>query len=101
MLRKPDSIPAGDITIQDPVMEPYFITKSLTGGYAVYERVVKGDKNTPYLNTVCYPSTFNHALKVVARELLKTGKTEYHTVKEYLKEWDSIQEKMHTITGVD
>ena len=43
MLRNPNSIPAGDILIQDPVMEPFFITKSQSGGYTVYERVEKGE----------------------------------------------------------
>ena len=28
MLRNPDTIPAGDTIIQDPAMEPFFITKS-------------------------------------------------------------------------
>ena len=28
MLRRPDSIPATDTVIQDPAMEPFFITKS-------------------------------------------------------------------------
>ena len=46
MLRKPDSIPAGDTLIEDPVMEPFFISKSSSGGYTLYERVVKGDNNT-------------------------------------------------------
>mgnify|MGYP000391906371 CR=1 FL=1 len=49
MLRKPDSIPAGDTLIEDPVMEPFFITRSQTGGYTVYERVVKGENNTEYI----------------------------------------------------
>lgn len=101
MLRKPDSIPAGDVIIEDPVMEPYFITKSLTGGYTIYRKVNKGENNTPYLDTICYPSTFNYALKVVARELLNTGKTHYTTVKEYLNQWDTIQKKMETLTNID
>ena len=42
MLRNPDSVPSSDTVIQDPVMEPFFITRSQTGGYTVYERVVKG-----------------------------------------------------------
>ena len=35
MLRNPDSIPASDTLIADPVMEPFFITRSQTGGYTV------------------------------------------------------------------
>ena len=101
MLRKPDSIPAGDTVIEDPVMEPFFIAKSSSGGYTVYERVIKGEKKTPYIRTVCYPSTFNSALKVVSRELLNTGSNHFTTVKAYIKEWKDIQEKMSTLTNID
>ena len=91
MLRRPDSIPVGDTVIEDPVMEPFFIAKSSTGGYTVYERVIKGEKKTPYIKTVCYPATFNSALKVVSRELLNTGSNHFTTVKAYIKEWKDIQ----------
>ena len=40
MLRNPNSIPATDTIIADPVMEPFFITRSPNNGYTVYERVV-------------------------------------------------------------
>ena len=63
MLRRPDSIPATDTVIEDPAMEPFFITNSASGGYTVYERVIKGDNNTPYIKTVCYPGNFSYALK--------------------------------------
>ena len=66
MLRKPDSIPANDTIVQDPSMEPFFISKSSTGGYTVYERVIKGENNTEYIKTVCYPANFSYALKKVA-----------------------------------
>ena len=36
MLRKPDSIPSNETIIEDPVMDPFFITRSQTGGYTVY-----------------------------------------------------------------
>jgi len=101
MLRKPESIPAGDTIIEDPAMEPFFITKSQSAGYTVYKRVNRGDNNTPYLDTICYPSTFNYALKVVARELLHTGKTHYSTVKEYVNQWEEIQKKMVTLTDIE
>jgi len=101
MLRKPNSIPAGDTIVEDPVMEPFFISKSSSGGYTVYERVTKGDKNTKYIKTICYPSTFNSALKVVCKELLNTGNNHYTSVKLYMKEWKDIQEKMSNIANVD
>jgi len=70
MLRNPNSIPSGDTIIQDPVMEPFFITRSQTGGYTVYERVTKGENNTEYIKTICYPGNFNHALKSVQEKNL-------------------------------
>ena len=59
MLRNPNSIPDGDTIIQDPVMEPFFIAKSQSGGYTVYERVIKGENKTEYIKTVCYPSNLD------------------------------------------
>ena len=101
MLRKPDSIPAGDTLIEDPVMEPFFICKASSGGYTLYERVVKGEKNTEYIKTICYPSTFNSALKATARELLNSKKVHYKTIKSYIKEWKDIQEKLSLLTSID
>lgn len=101
MLRKPDSIPAGDTLIEDPVMEPFFICKSSSGGYTLYERVVKGENNTEYIKTVCYPSTFNSALKATARELLNSKRVHYKTIKSYIKEWKDIQEKLSLLTAID
>lgn len=101
MLRRPDSIPAGDTVIEDPVMEPFFIAKSSSGGYTVYERVIKGENDTPYIKTICYPATFNHALKVVSRELVNTNKNYYTSIKEYISEWKEIQEKMVSLTDID
>ena len=99
MLRKTDSIPAGDILIEDIKMEPYFITKSQTGGFVVYERVKRGEKGNNYLRTVCYPSTFSSALRVVSREILNTkSKTHYSSVKEYIQAWEQVQKKMESIT---
>ena len=100
MLRRPDSIPAGDTIIEDPVMEPFFITKSTSGGYTVYERVIKGDNDTPYIKTICYPGNFNYALKAVCRELLHTKKTHYTTIKDYINEWKTIQDAMTNLTDI-
>lgn len=100
MLRRPDSIPSGDTLIQDPAMEPFFISKSQSGGYTVYERVIKGDNSTPYIKTICYPSNFNFALKAVCRELLHSKNTNYSSIKEYIKEWETIQDRMTNLTTI-
>lgn len=97
MIRKADSLKPTDKIIQDPVMEPFFITKALGSGYTVYERVQK--KKTQYLKTVGYPSNFNHALKMVARELLDSNETaEYESLQQYISEYKSIQEKLSSLT---
>jgi len=96
MLRKPDSISASDTVITDPALEPFFVSRSQTGGYTLYERVIKGDNNTEYIKTVCYPSNFANALKKAAEELLNTSK-EFSTIKEYVNEYRGIQEKLTSI----
>jgi len=102
MLRNPNTIPEGDTLIEDPIMEPFFIVKATSGGYTVYERVTRGEKDRAYFKTICYPSTFNHALKVVARELLHTsGNKHFKTIQEYIGTWNEIQNKMNTMTTID
>ena len=102
MLRNPSTIPAGDTIIEDPIMEPFFIVKSASSGYTVYEKVIRGENDTAYFKTICYPSTFNHALKVVARELLPTtGGKHFTTIKQYISTWNEIEQKMRTITNID
>lgn len=98
MLRNPNSIPEGDTVIQDPAMEPFFITRSQTGGFTVYERVVKGKNDTNYIKTVCYPSNFNNALHKVAIEKLNSGnKTIYNTLKDYVTRWESIKKELLSV----
>ena len=96
MLRRPDSIPSTDTIISDPVLEPFFISKSSTGGFTVYERVIKGENDTAYIKTIGYPSNFGNALRSVAREILnEEGKT--YTLKEYVKRWESVENSLTSI----
>jgi len=98
MLRNPNSIPSGDTLIQDPVMEPFFIARSQTGGFTVYERVVKGEKNTEYIKTVSYPATFGGALKTVAREILNGDPNKkVYSIKEYVERWETVQNSLTSI----
>ena len=96
MLRNPDSIPSSDTVIQDPVMEPFFITRSQTGGYTVYERVTKGENNTEYIKTLGYPSNFGSAIKMVAREILNEGGKTYD-LKTYVKRWEDVKNSLTSI----
>ena len=99
MLRKPDTIPAGDTVIEDSVLDPYFIVNSTSGGYTVFEKVNRGKDDRAYLRSVCYPSTFNHALKVIAREKLNTGETTYYSsIQEYINKWQSITKTIESAT---
>jgi len=99
MLRNPNSLPSGDTVIADPAMEPYFITRSQNHEYTVFERVIKGENDTPYLRTVCYPSQFRRALKVIMKELLDfKGQTKFDSLDDYLKKWEKINSKLEGLT---
>ena len=101
MLRSPDSISKNDQIIEDPQMEPFFLTKAVTGGFTVFKRVEKGEKNKKYIETICYPSTFNSALKVVAKEQLNySSKKKFNSVREYLDEWKAIKAEMELIANI-
>lgn len=96
MLRNPNSIPSGDTIIQDPVMEPFFVSRSQTGGYTVYERVTKGEKDTEYIKTISYPSNFGNALKTIAKEKLnEQGKT--YDLKSYISRWEDVKNSLTSI----
>ena len=69
MLRNPNSLSKKDTIIEDPAMEPYFMTRSVTHEFTVFERVTKGANNKKYLRVVGYPSTFGRALNMKVREL--------------------------------
>lgn len=99
MLRNPNTIPAGDTVIEDSTLEPYFIVNSTSGGYTVFERVNRGKDDRAYLRSVCYPSTFNHALKVIAKEKLNTSENNHYTsIQEYISKWESITKSIENAT---
>ena len=96
MLRNPNSISDSDTIVQDPVLEPFFITRSSNGGYAVYERVTTGENNTEYIKTLGYPSTFGNAIQMIAREMLnEEGKT--YDLKSYINRWEEIKNSISSI----
>ena len=102
MLRNPNSISPSDTIIEDPIMEPFFITHSSSGGYTVYERVTKGETETKYLKTHGYPSNFNNALKMVSKELLnQSNNRHFSSIKEYIETFERLQQQMRTLTAID
>ena len=96
MLRNPNSVPSTDTVIQDPVMEPFFITRSQTGGYTVYERVIKGENSTEYIKTISYPSNFGNALRTIAKEMLNEGGKTYD-LKSYVERWEEVKNSLTSI----
>ena len=82
-------------------MEPFFVAKSQSGGYTVYERVTKGEKDTEYIKTVSYPSSFNGALKRVANEKLNNGENKVYDLKSYITRWEAINESMSNLTSIE
>lgn len=101
MLRNADTISPSDILIEDPLMEPLFITKSQSGGYTVFERVNRGKDGKPYIRTIGYFSSFNSCLKRVSKELLHyTKKEKYSSIKEYIETYSELENKMSTLTSL-
>lgn len=98
MLRRPDSIPSGDTIISDPILEPFFVSKSSTGGYTVYERVVKGDNNTEYIKTICYPGNFGYALKAIVEEKTNMSNNKnFSSIKDYISAYKNYTQQITSI----
>lgn len=100
MLRGIDSLPSTETIIQDPQMEPYFITKSPKAGYAVYERVIKGDNKKEYIDCIGYFSSFSYCLKRVIREQVHSGPDapkSFSSMEEYLTRWEEITKRMEKL----
>jgi len=95
MLRNPNSLSKRDTIIEDPAMEPYFMTRSATHEFTVFERVTKGANDKKYLRVVGYPSNFGRALNMIVRELQDfQGSKDFKTLKTYFKKWDTITQKI-------
>ena len=95
MLRNPNSLSKKDTIIEDPAMEPYFMTRSVTHEFTVFERVTKWANNKKYLRVVGYPSTFGRALNMIVRELQDfQGDKSFGTLKEYFNKWNKITDRI-------
>ena len=102
MLRSPNSFSKEDIIIEDPLMEPFFITRTPGSGYTVYERINKEKNKKNYIRLISYPSNFKNALRRIAKELLDSGeKRKYETVKQYLYDWNKINQKMEKLVDFE
>lgn len=73
--------------IEDPVLDPYFITYS--GGFTVSKKRLDPKGNLKYRD-LCYPSSFLGCLDRIAKEKLHEDGTAYSTVQEYIEKWKEI-----------
>ena len=83
--------------ITDPVLEPFYIIKD-SYNFTVMEvitpergfgsgDVVKKDK----IQVVGYFTKFQNALNCIAKEKFYKDKSEYHSIKEYMKTWVDLK----------
>lgn len=79
--------------IEDPVLEPYFITNSGGGSFAVSKK--RFDKNgTLRYSDVCFPSTFEGCLNVIAKEMLHEEGRVFESIQNYIDSWKEISDKI-------
>lgn len=103
MLRSPDSLSDKDTIIEDPALEPFFITNTPGNGYTVFERVTtsKNGKSNKYIKIISYPSNFNYALKTIAKHKLNSDQKQYNSLKEYVGKWEEISDNMSKLTSIN
>lgn len=95
MARKPNSL----TLIEDPSMEPYFITKD-ENCYTVNIRIKSNKdhfrsngKSKSYTKSLTFHPQFERALEWISKEKLHTKK-HYTTLSSFLDEFKSIQNKI-------
>ena len=107
MVRDINSISASDVLIEDPIMEPFFITKSQSYGYTLYERMQGESKRKTtkvakpgkeYVKTVGYYSSFAGCLNRITKELIHYGEVkQYSTIKQYIESYSDIQQNLISV----
>lgn len=102
MLRNPNSLSDKDTIIEDPAMEPYFITSTPGSGYTVFERVTtnKNGNSNNYIKIISYPFNFNSALKTIAKHKLNSEQKQYNSLKEYVGKWEEISDTISKLTTI-
>lgn len=74
--------------IEDPVLEPYFITNS-AGSFAVSKKRLTS-KGTLGFSDICYPSSFAGCLNTIAKEKIHEEGKIFESLKEYIDTWNEI-----------
>lgn len=98
MLRKPESQSSKEVIIEDPALEPYFISMPREGGFIVYQRIQRGKNGTKYNRAVSYPSTLSRSVKAIQRELMLSGEVRnFKSLQEFVKSWEELGEKLKIV----
>jgi len=91
--------------IKDPLMEPFYVSRD-SHCYTVYENVTPDARYTEgnkpgkdYSKVVGHYSSFGGSLSRIAKEQINL-KSEYNSIREYLTEYNNIENKLKQLTNV-
>jgi hypothetical protein len=88
-------LPKNEIIIEDPLLEPFLITRSKTGSFNVYEKRTNPKGTAIYLKPLCFSTSFATTVRKVIVELANQGEPgQVRNLREYLSNWDAIAEKV-------
>lgn len=80
-------------TIEDPILEPYFIVNNGPNDFTVNKKRFDNGGIVRY-SAVKYPSTFYGCLTVIAKCKMAEG-LRCESIQEYLDRWTEISEKLY------
>lgn len=93
--------------IQDPLLEPFFITKD-SHCYTVYENVTsegkRGRKNQSgnvYEKVRGHYTDFGNALKCISKSKLNQNGKQYNSIQEYITEWKRVQTELNQLLNLN
>lgn len=82
--------------IEDPVLEPFFITQDAGGGFTVHRKRFNARGELKY-SDVCYPVSFSACLSRIAKEKLGEPGKSFATIQEYLDRWKEICNEIENV----
>lgn len=80
--------------IEDPVLEPYFITCE-SGMYTVSKKRLNSNGTLKY-SDIYYPATLEGCLLRIAKEKLTDGQV-FDSVQKYIDEWHKITDNIFSV----
>lgn len=84
-----DKLFKGMTVIEDPVLDPYFITRDNTGGFAVNEKRV-GKNGEFKFKALSFPSNFCSCLHTIAVEKQNQPGKMFSSIQEYIDSWKEV-----------